>query len=132
MEKIRNLMISEFAIDKLGYDFMGYTLQRGDEYNFHHLIVPARKHGAKEFWNGAVLCGKTSHPYLHLIEAKDYKTFCYITAEMVDMNIKRYLDAENLQKIDELLSEFEYKNRNLKNRKGKLLIKDDYLRRRGK
>lgn len=127
MKNISKLMINEFKIKELGYDFMGYSLQKGDIYTFHHLIVPNRNGGKYERWNGAILCGKTSHPYLHLIEAKDYDIFSYITSEMIDMNIKGYLDINNLKNINELLREFEYEHLEDTTRKGKLLIKREYL-----
>lgn len=128
MKEVTKLMINEFKIQELGYDFMGYRLQKGDIYTFHHLLVPNRQNGPYERWNGSILCGRTSHPYLHVIEAKEYEIFCYLTSEMVDMNIKGYLDIENLRRINELLREFEshYKGRTTK--KGRLLIKESYIK----
>lgn len=129
MKEITKLMIHQYQIDKLGYDFLGYSLQKNDIYTFHHLIVPRRKNGPETVQNGAILCGKLSHPYLHLIEAKDYKRFYYITSEMIDMNIKGYLDIVNLKRIHELLKQFENDYKNETNRKGKILIKDIYKKR---
>lgn len=127
MKEITNLMIREFNINKIGYDFMGYSLKKGDIYTFHHLIIPARNGGKYERWNGAILCGNTSHPYLHLIESKDYDMFTDITSEMIDMNIKGYLDINNLKNINELLKEFEDRHIEDRTRKGKILIKREYL-----
>lgn len=129
MKQVTNLMIDEFNIKKLGFDFMGYSLQRGDIYTFHHLIVPNRKGGPYARWNGAILCGKTSHEYLHRIEAINYDIFSHITSEMIDMNIKGYLDKDNLKRIDDLLSCFEKEYYWLKTKKGKDLIKEEYRRR---
>lgn len=129
MHQVTKLMIREFKIKELGYDFMGYKLQKGDMYTFHHLIVPAREGGKQIRENGVILCGETSHPYLHLIEEKENRLFCYITSEMLDMNIKGYLDIENLLNINELLNEFEYKHSSDKGKKGKLLIKEEYKKR---
>ena len=109
MREVTKLMINEFKIKELGYDFMGYSLQKGDIYTFHHLIVPARKHGEISRENGAILCGKSSHPYLHVIECYEYEMFCYITSEMLDMNVKGYLSKSNLREIANILSEFENK-----------------------
>lgn len=128
-KEVTRLMINEFKIKELGYDFMGYHLNRGDIYTFHHLIIPNRHGGKIERWNGAILCGQTSHPYLHLVEAKDYDMFCYITSEMIDMNIKGYLDSDNLRRIDDILNQFEREHCSDRNKKGKLLIKEDYTRR---
>ena len=129
MKEVTKLMIRDYKIKELGYDFMGYHLNKGDIYTFHHLIIPNREHGKMERWNGSILCGKSSHPYLHLIEAKDYDMFCYITSEMIDMNIKGYLDIYNLKKIDDILNQFEKEHCGDRNKKGKLLIKEEYTRR---
>ena len=129
MKQVTKLMIDEFNIKKLGYDFMGYSLNRGDIYTFHHLIVPNRQGGAYARWNGAILCGKTSHPYLHAIESRDYDMFSAITSEMIDINVKGWLDTENLRYIDDILCCFEREHCSDRTKKGKLLIKDEYLKR---
>lgn len=129
MKEVTKLMIREFKIKQLGYDFMGYSLQKNDIYTFHHLIIPNRNGGKIERWNGAILCGKSSHPYLHLIENKDYDMFCYLTSEMIDINIKGYLDVENLRHINDCLKSFEREHCSDKTRKGKILIKEEYTKR---
>lgn len=88
MKQVTKLMIKEFKIKQIGYDFMGYSLQKNDIYTFHHLIIPNRNNGPVARWNGSILCGETSHQYLHLIETKDLEIFNYITSEMIDINIK--------------------------------------------
>lgn len=130
MKEVTKLMINEFKIKQLGYDFMGYHLNKDDIYTFHHLIVPNRYGGAYARWNGAILCGKTSHPYLHVIENKDYDVFCYLTSEMIDMNVKGYLDVDNLRRINDLLCQFEREHCSDRTRKGKLLIKEEYTKRK--
>lgn len=129
MKEVTKLMIRDYKIKQLGYDFMGYHLNKGDIYTFHHLIIPNREGGKVERWNGAILCGKSSHPYLHLIEAKDYDMFCYITSEMIDQNIKGYLDIDNLRKINDILCQFEREHCSDRGKKGKFLIKEEYTRR---
>lgn len=132
MKEITKLMINEFKIKKLGYDFMGYKLQKDKSLTFHHLIIP-RRHcedynlgdGYYE-WNGAILVRNTSHDYLHLIEAKDHDIFLKITSEMIDQNIKGRLDIENLRRINELLKHFEKEHSADVNSKGKILIKEEY------
>ena len=127
-------MIKEFKIKKLGYDFMGYPEQQKDLYTFHHLIVPHRhckEQGLGEGylrWNGAILF-TTPHEYLHLIEAKDYEMFLAITSEMIDENIKGYLDKQNLRYIDDCLTYFEREHCSDRSKKGKYLIKEEYLHR---
>lgn len=126
MKQITKELIREFKIKELDYDFMGYSLQKNDIYTYHHLIIPARLGGKETRNNGAILCGKTSHPYLHLIEAKDYELFCYITSEMIDENIKGYLDIQNLRYIDDCLTYFEREHCSDRGKKGKTLIKPEY------
>ena len=121
-------MINEFKLKELGHDFMGYSLQKGDIYTFHHLIVPNRQGGPYTRWNGAILYS-TPHQYLHVIEATDYKYFSYLTSEMIDMNQKGFIDIDNILEINDILCEFEHKYRNRRSKKGKRLIKDAYLNR---
>lgn len=129
MKQITKDMIKEFKIKQLGYDFMGYSLQKDDIYTFHHLIIPNREGGKITRENGAILCGKSAHPYLHVIENKDYELFCAITSEMIDENIKGSLDIENLRYIDDCLTHFEREYCSARTRKGKVLIKESYLKR---
>lgn len=129
MKSIIRDMIKIYRIDKLGFDFCGYALQKGDIYTYHHNIIARRNGGKETITNGAILCGKSSHPYLHLIESKDYDIFLAITSEMIDQNIKGYLDIDNLRRINDLLAMFEREHCHDRCKKGKLLIKDSYLRR---
>lgn len=129
MKEVTKYMIKEYGVTKLGIDFMGYKLQRGDIYTFHHLIIPNRQGGPYAVWNGAILCGKSSHPYLHLIEAKDYDMFCAISSEMIDMNIKGHIDLENIRYIDDCLTSFEREHCSDRSRKGKILLKEEYTNR---
>lgn len=128
MKEVTKLMINEFKLRELGHDFMGYHLQKGDIYTFHHLIVPNRNGGPYARWNGAILFS-TPHQYLHVIENKDYDMFCYITSEMIDMNIKGYLDMQNIRNINDVLCQFEREHCGDRTKKGKLLIKEEYTRR---
>ena len=128
MKEVTKLLINDFKIKELGYDFMGYSLQKGDIYTFHHLIVPNRQGGPYARWNGAILYS-TPHQYLHAIEATDYKYFGYLTSEMIDMNQKGFIDTDNILEINNILCEFEHKYQNRRSKKGKRLIKDTYLNR---
>ena len=126
MKSITNLMINVYNLHKI--DFMGYRFTRNNA-SYHHLIVPRRLGGLETLENGAVLNGKTSHPYLHRIENVDLDIFNYITSEMIDINIKGYLDKENLRHIDDVLTLFEKEHSADTTKKGKLLIKEEYTRR---
>ena len=124
MRYITKLMINEFNMKDI--DFMGYKFDKSNA-SFHHLIIPKRFNGPLTIENGAVLNGFTSHPYLHIIESKDLEIFNLITSEMIDQNIKRKIDVENLRNINQLLSYFEREYINERTNKGKLLIKDEFL-----
>ncbi len=135
MRAITKQMIKHYKIMKLKIDFMGYEVSKINTLSFHHLIVPHRNcktFGLGEgyvWWNGAILNQSTSHDYLHLIEVKDYDMFLAITSEMIDENVKGYLDKENLLRIRDILEQFEREHCSDRGRKGNLLIKDSYLRR---
>ena len=138
MKEITEKMIKDFRIMKLRFDFMGYKVDRKQSLSFHHLIVPHREskdYGIGEgylYWNGAILRQNTSHDYLHIIEAKDYDLFLAITSEMIDQNIKGYLDKQNLIYIRDCLLTFEREHCSDRTKKGKLLIKDEFIKERVK
>ena len=129
MKQVTKLMIQDYKIQELGCDFMGFHLNQNDRATFHHLIIPNREGGPYARWNGAILNGETSHPYLHLIEAVDYEKFCYITSEMVDINIKGFLDPINLRHINIILCQFETEHGLDRGKGGKYLIKSEYKKR---
>lgn len=135
MRAITKQMIKHYKIMKLKIDFMGYEVSKINTLSFHHLIVPHRDCKTKGlgegylWWNGAILNQPTSHEYLHLIEAKDYDMFLAITSEMIDENVKGYLDRENLLRIRDVLEQFEREHCSDRGKKGNLLIKDSYLKR---
>lgn len=135
MKEIAERIIKDFKIMKLGFDFMGYNVDKKSSLSFHHLIVSHCECKAKRlgngylYWNGAILMQNTSHDYLHLIESKDHDMFLAITSEMIDENIKGYLDITNLRYINDVLCQFEREHCGDRTKKGKLLIKEEYLRR---
>lgn len=128
MKEITKSMIKEFKLRELGFDFMGYKLQKGDIYTFHHLIVPNREGGPYARWNGAILFS-TPHQYLHVIESKDNDRFYYISSELIDINIKGCVDIENIRAIDDVLCSFENEYCGSTTSKGKTLIKEEYTHR---
>lgn len=118
-------LIKKFHIQDENLDFMGYEPKEDEILTFHHLIIPSCEKGPYEECNSVILCGSTSHPYLHIIERTDYDMFLDITSEMLDELIKGYLDRENLLRIRDILNSFEkeYLDGSLCNYK----IKEDYL-----
>ena len=136
MKQVTHEMIEIFRINKLKYDFMGYTFKRTNELSFHHLIVPKREckvQGLGEgylFWNGAILKQDTSHDYLHIIERIDRKCFEKITEILVYENQMRKLDKESLIRIRELLLSFEERYKYEETKGGRRLIKSQYMKER--
>lgn len=55
--------------------------------------------------------------------------FNALTNEMIDENIKGYLDMENLKYIDDILRCFEREYCGQRTKKGKPIIKEEYTRR---
>ena len=133
MKEITKIMVNDFKIMKLGMDFMGYHVNRKQDLSFHHLIIPRRhckESGLGEgylYWNGAILRQNTSHDYLHLIENIDPDIFYELTSEMIDENIKGRLDIDNLKRIHDLLLYFEREHDHDTSKKGKLLIKREFV-----
>ena len=69
----------------------------------------------------------TSHDYAHLIQKIDPEIFYLITSEMIDENIKGRLDTDNLKRIHDLLLYFEREHDHDTSKKGKLLIKREFV-----
>lgn len=133
MREITEKMIKDFKITKLGFDFMGYKVDKKQSLSFHHLIIPhreSRNYGIGDgylYWNGAILRQNSSHDYLHLIENIDPEIFYELTSEMIDENIKGRLDIDNLKRIHDLLLYFEREHDHDTSKKGKLLIKREFV-----
>lgn len=134
MRDVTREMIKQYKMMKHGFDFMGYEIKNKQNLSFHHLLVPRRcckEQGLGEgylYWNGAILNQHTSHDYLHLIESKDEDIFLAITSEMIDQNIKGYLDVYNIRRIGDILVCFEKEHCSDRGKKGRPLIKDEFIR----
>ena len=133
MKEITKIMINDFKIMKLGYDFLGYKVNRKQELSYHHLIIQRRhckEAGLGEgylYWNGAILRQDTSHAYVHVIEKIDPEIFYELTSEMIDENIKGRLDIDNLKRIHDLLLYFQREHDHDASKQGKLLIKREFV-----
>lgn len=136
MKEISKIMYKKYALNKLKYDFAGYVFNRPEEISFHHLIVAHRyckQQGLGEGyyeWNGALLVQRSSHEYAHVIEKYDYDRFLALTSEMIDENIKGYLDMQNIKAIDDILASFEREYCNRRTKKGNLIVKPEYIEQR--
>lgn len=129
MKEITKLMINEFRIKKIGYDFMGYTFVSPTDLSFHHLLVPKDKGGKEESKNGAILVRKTAHDYLHIIEKYDREIFDKITLLMIKENISGKIDLDSIKYINELLLIFEEKHKEDTFKNGTFIIKDIFKER---
>lgn len=127
MRPTTKLMVEEYRLKKLKYDFMGYTFNSTDQLSFHHLIIPRRLGGQEIKENGSILVQSTAHDYLHRIESIDYDMFLAITSEMIDENLKGHLDIDNLKRIRDILICFEREYSGLRTKKGKSVIKPEYV-----
>lgn len=125
MNKNKRLLMHIYGVERLGYDCMGYILEKGDIFTYHH-IVAARHGGIETLDNGAILCGKTAHPYLHVIEKYDKRMFLSINEILLRMNQGRKIDMESLKAINEILSRFEYKFEGEENELGQPIVKPIY------
>ena len=127
MKPITREMIKMYKLNKLGFDFIGYKFNRSEQLSYHHNVIAKRNGGLETIRNGAILVRDTSHDYIHVIERIDPEIFYLITSEMLDENLKGKIDIENLRKIRDLLLYFENDHTHERNKKGKLLIKKEYL-----
>lgn len=125
MKEITNLMIREYKLKNI--DFMGYRFSR-NEASFHHLLIPRRMGGKEEIGNGAILNRRSSHPYIHIIEGRDYDMYREITEEMLKENMLGRLDVSCLRRIDDILSCFEREHSSDRTAKGRCLIREEYIR----
>ena len=136
MREVTKNMVENFKLRELGYDFMGYDIDKVERLTFHHLIVPRKDcnllgiedEGYVE-WNGSILVRNNSHDYLHIIEKYDFNIFLDVTSEMIDQNIKGRIDPKNIRLIDMLLKDFESEWDGEIGYNGKPLIKDAYRKR---
>ncbi len=136
MREVTKLMIKKYALNKLKYDFMGYQFENIAELSFHHLLLPhyickEEEIGCNGYfeWNGALLVRNTAHDYLHVIEKYDLDYFNILTSEMMDMHVKGYLDYNNLKYIDDILKCFEREYSGKHNKRGEIIVKEEFTRR---
>ena len=126
MKEVTREMIRTFKLNKLGYDQMGYIFTNTKQLSYHHMIIANKDGGPMTFENGAILRQNTSHDYLHRINLVDPEIFYLITSELIDENIKRRVDIENLKRIRDLLLYFEREHDRDYTKKGHLLIRREY------
>lgn len=136
MREVTKELISDFRVIELGYDFMGYLVESKKELSFHHLIIPrrdSRKSGIGDgyvYWNGSILVQNTSHNYLHLIENYDFDRYLYVNGILVDVHNLGAIGLDNLRRIRDCLVGFEREYSGCRNKKGKEIIKEEFVKKR--
>ena len=127
MKQITKLMVNMYNLK--GIDFVGYKVSKDNPYTYHHLLK--RCHGGIEtIENGAILT-KNSHEYLHVVETRDLNIYNYINNVLKQINEQGHEPLlRQILAIDYLLKLFEHDHINDKSSKNKILIKNEYLRRR--
>ncbi len=131
---VREILIKRFYLERLGFDFMGYSFSSLEDLTYHHLIIPRCKSEILGYgngyyvWNGVVLDGNTSHDYLHVIERYDEDRFLAINSELLDEYVKGYISLENLRKIDDILTSFEEEYKDRRHHK-RLIVPEKYTER---
>lgn len=132
MREVTEELIRDFKIMELGYDMMGYTVEKKTQLSFHHLLIARRYSRAMGigdgylYWNGSILRQNTAHDYLHIIERLEPELFCLISSEILDEKIKGRIDRDNLMRIREMLLYFESKHKEDTCSTGALLLKKKY------
>ena len=129
MKPITREMIQIWNMDKT--DWMSYRISRKNPFTFHHAFVPARHGGKYTINNGAILCGQTSHPYIHVIEANDMDRFEYLTEILREINEQRRMPSlEQFRRMRSCLESFEREYSGKRTSKGKVVIKKEFTERR--
>lgn len=112
------------------YDFMGYTFRTVNDLSYHHIIKRCDG-GPKTIENGALLVSDTSHPYLHIIEDREYDMYAFINDILRKINDQQSPPTkEQLIMIRNILLEFEAEHSKDVTSSGKLLIRRKYIDRR--
>lgn len=108
-------------------DWLNYKLVKKD-LTFHHIVKKVNG-GFEEISNGALLM-PIPHQYLHVIEFKEWKTYKHLNDMFRIINDQRHEPTlEQREIIECILQDFEYKHKDDRTAKGKMLIKPEYKKR---
>lgn len=128
MGSLANRLFYDFGLHKLGYDFMGYTFDDKKEISYHH-IQPRHYKGKTTYENGSLLVRNTSHNYIHTIEEYEFQLFIELSQELIAEH-KDGITKEHLLAIRQMLEFFEQKYKEQYTKRGILIVKEEYVRRR--
>lgn len=127
MKNITITMMNIYGMKNV--DWLGYELQKDDIFTYHHLFKKSYG-GIESIKNGAILCGKTSHPYIHLIEYLDFDIYLYLTKLLTEVNLQRHMPTDKqFMVMYKTLLQFEREHENDRSKKGKILVKESYKKR---
>jgi hypothetical protein len=127
-KEITNQMIEIW--DMTNTDWMGYEKGKKDIFSYHHLRVAKRNGGPISIDNGAILCGESAHPYLHVVERYDRDMFLFITKILIQVNDQCFMPTyDQLLRIDAVLNIFEREHCSDANKKGYPLIRESFTKR---
>ena len=129
MGRLADKLFYDFDLHKLGYDFMGFYFDDKKELSYHH-ILPRHYKGKTTYENGAILNRQTSHNYIHTIEEMDFQLFIELSQILKDEHQVKKITPEHLKEINMLLTYFEQKYAGQYTKRGNLIIKEEYVRRR--
>lgn len=111
-------------------DFFGFRVEKGDIFSYHHTRVAACKEGPITIYNGSILSGYISHPFLHTIGDHDKDMFKDLTKILIEINEQRHFPTPTqTNRADEIFSTFEREHSGDTNNKGNPLIRECYTRR---
>lgn len=128
MKEVTRFMMEEWNMTNM--DWMGYFLEKGEHFSYHHLRVAKRHGGPITVQNGAILIQSGGHEYLHTIETRDRDMFLYLTDILIEVNDQRFMPTkEQLLRMSSTLKSFEREHCGDTTSKGHPLIKERYLRR---
>lgn len=130
MREVTKQLIDIYQVKDI--DWMGYAVDRPQDITFHH-IWKKSDGGLYTIDNGAPLNGDTAHPYLHIIEAKDFDMYLYINNLLKNINTQGFKPTRNqLLAVRAILEQFEREHCSDRTKKGKQLIKTKYIEGRRK
>ena len=127
MNSINKLVIKQYNILKVGFDFMGYRVTDRSQISIHHFVK--RENGGKDEISNCSAIMRIPHDYLHIIEEIERSKYIVINEQMMIENRLGKLDIDCMRRIDEILCEFEDKHSDDCTKSGKLLILDSFKER---
>lgn len=110
----------------LTLDWLNYKVTRQNTITFHHIVK--QEHGGLYTLDNGALLTERGHRYLHIIEYKECQIYEALNKMFLIINKQRSTPTiEQREIINYLLDEFYNLHKNDRTKKGKRLIKYDFL-----